>query len=102
MLCGCEINSLRDFLRQAFCYEFEPCSICCGFVCGLLVRLFHSSESLLCSSVNTAAPDWAMDKFVLGWAPALLVFVEKRPDCGQARYCGPVAPCWFSALLAAS
>jgi hypothetical protein len=32
MLCGCEINSLRDFLRQAFCYEFEPCSICCRFV----------------------------------------------------------------------
>jgi hypothetical protein len=24
MLCGCEINSLRDFLKQAFCYEFEP------------------------------------------------------------------------------
>src|SRR5215470_15830704 len=32
MLCGCEINSLRDFLRQAFCYELEPCSICCRFV----------------------------------------------------------------------
>jgi hypothetical protein len=31
ILYGSEINSLRDILRPAFCYEFVPCSISCGF-----------------------------------------------------------------------
>jgi hypothetical protein len=31
ILNGSEINSLRDILRPAFCYEFVPCSISCGF-----------------------------------------------------------------------
>ena len=81
---------------------------------GLLVRLFRSRESLLVENLalrqqlavfkrDTQAPQiGSPGKVVVGCAPALLIFVEKRPDCGHARYCDPVAPCWFSALLAAS
>jgi NAD(P)-dependent dehydrogenase (short-subunit alcohol dehydrogenase family) len=38
MLCGCEINSL------VFCYEVEPCSICCGFVSASLFAYFAPAE----------------------------------------------------------
>jgi putative transposase len=47
ILCGGEINSLRDFLRPAFCYEVEPCSIGCGFVSVSWFACLRSRESLL-------------------------------------------------------
>jgi hypothetical protein len=40
------INSLRNFLRTAFCYEFDPCSTFCAsgsvspFACFDLARLY--------------------------------------------------------------
>ena len=81
---------------------------------GLLVRLFHSRASLLIENLalrqqlavfkckHSQLQTGSHGQVVLGGAPALLVFVEKSPDCGHAGYCGPVGPCRFSALLAAS
>ena len=79
---------------------------------GLLVRLFHSRDSLLIENLalrqqlavfkrkQSRPQTGSGGEVVLGRLAALLVLVEKSPHCSHARYCGPVAPCRFSALLA--